>query len=36
MYALELDISIAACNWVPVIEIQSLEILFRIHRKKNI
>jgi hypothetical protein len=36
MYALELNIAIAPCNWVCVTEIYSLEILFRSHRKNNI
>lgn len=35
MYALEFNISVAPCSWVLVIEIQSLEILFR-SCKKNI
>ena len=36
MYALELNISKEPCSWVSVIEIQSLEILFRSHRKNII
>ena len=35
MYALELNTSVTTCSWVPVTEIQSLEILFR-SRRKNI
>jgi len=36
MYALKLNISIAPCSWVPVTEIQSLEIVFRSCRKNII